>query len=113
VLSVLSWVSITASAGYAAAKAAEWPVTNALRLDLAEQGTRVTALHVSYLATDLAARLDVPKSDPAAVARATLDGVEAGAYEVLADDLSKQVRAVLAEGPEAMYPQLAGRAALI
>jgi short-subunit dehydrogenase len=110
---VLSWISITASAGYAAAKAAEWSVTNALRVALAEQGTQVTALHVSYLQTELAAKVTAPKSDPAAVARATLDGVEAGLHEVLADDFSKQVQAALAVGPEALYPQLAGRPALI
>ncbi|MEU9291664.1 SDR family oxidoreductase [Streptomyces sp. NPDC048275] len=113
VLSVLSWISITASAGYAAAKAAEWSVTNALRVALAEQGTQVTALHVSYLSTELAAKVTAPKSDPAAVARATLDGVEAGLHEVLADDFSKQVQAALAVGPKALYPQLAGRPALI
>lgn len=113
VLSVLSWISITRSAGYAAAKAAEWSVTNSLRVALAEQHTQVMALHVGYLATDLAAQVTGPKSDPAAVARATLQGLEAGRDEVLADDLSKQVQAALAGGPEALYPQLAGRPALI
>ncbi|WP_369251701.1 SDR family oxidoreductase [Streptomyces sp. R41] len=113
VLSVLSWISIPASAGYAAAKSAEWSVTNALRVALAEQGTQVTALHVSYLSTDMAATVTAPKSDPAVVARATLDGVEAGVYQVLADDVSKHVQTALARGPEALYPQLAGRPTLI
>ncbi|MEU0037395.1 MULTISPECIES: SDR family oxidoreductase [unclassified Streptomyces] len=113
VLSVLSWLSIPASAGYAAAKAAEWSVTNSLRLALAEQGTQVTALHVSYMATDMAASVTAPKADPVAVARAALDGVEAGLHEVLADDASRQVQAALAEGPGALYPQLAGRPGLI
>ncbi|MFD8422258.1 SDR family oxidoreductase [Streptomyces sp. NPDC059466] len=113
VLSVLSWLSVTASAGYAAAKAAEWSVTNSLRLALAEQGTQVTALHVSYMATDMAANVAGPKADPVAVARAALDGVEAGLPEVLADDASRQVQAALAEGPGALYPQLTGRPGLI
>ncbi|MET8331872.1 SDR family oxidoreductase [Streptomyces sp. NPDC005181] len=113
VLSVLSWVSIPASAGYAAAKAAEWSVTNALRVALAEQGTQVTALHVSYLATEMAANVPGPKSDPAEVARAALDGVEAGLDAVLADDVSKQVQAALAGGPEALYPQLHGDQSLV
>ncbi|WP_327123424.1 SDR family oxidoreductase [Streptomyces sp. NBC_01727] len=113
VLSVLSWISIPASAGYAAAKAAEWSVTNALRVALAEQGTQVTALHVSYMATDMVAHLTGPKAEPAMVARAALDGVDAGLHEVLADDVSKQVQAALSSGPEALYPQLAGRPALV
>ncbi|MET8243737.1 hypothetical protein ABZV31_04445 [Streptomyces sp. NPDC005202] len=110
---MLSWMSITASAGYAAAKATEWSVTNALRLALAEQGTQGTALHVSYLATDMAANVTAPKSDRAAVARATLDGVEAGLHEVPADDVRKEVQAAPAVGTEALYPQPAGRPALI
>ncbi|MFF9395989.1 SDR family oxidoreductase [Streptomyces griseoluteus] len=113
VLSVLSWVSITASAGYAAAKSAEWSMTNALRLALAEQGTQVTALHVSYLATDMAAAVTGPKADPAAVARATLEGVEAGWPEVLADDVSRRVQAASSQGPEALYPQLRGGSSLV
>ncbi|MFE5142711.1 SDR family oxidoreductase [Streptomyces fagopyri] len=113
VLSVLSWLSVTASAGYAAAKAAEWSVTNSLRLALAEQGTQVTALHVSYMATDMAASVAGPKADPVAVARAALDGVEAGLYEVLADEASRQAQAALSEGPGALFPQLDGRPGLI
>ncbi|MEU2110380.1 SDR family oxidoreductase [Streptomyces sp. NPDC019507] len=113
VLSVLSWVSITASAGYSAAKAAEWSVTNALRVALADQGTQVTALHVSYLATEMAARVPGPKADPAEVARTALAGVEAGLHEVLADDISKQVRTALADGAESLYPQLRGGRSLI
>ncbi|MFF3562602.1 SDR family oxidoreductase [Streptomyces sp. NPDC002574] len=113
VLSVLSWVSIPVSAGYAAAKSAEWSVTNALRVALAEQGTQVTAVHVSYLATEMAAQVSGPKADPAAVARAAVDGVDAGLDEVLADDISRQVEAALAAGPEALYPQLSGRPPLV
>ncbi|MFH8738763.1 MULTISPECIES: SDR family oxidoreductase [unclassified Streptomyces] len=113
VLSVLSWVSIPVSAGYAAAKSAEWSVTNALRVALAEQGTQVTALHVSYLATDMAANVRGPKADPGEVARAALAGVEAGRHEVLADEVSKQVQAALPGGPHELYPQLHGGQPLV
>lgn len=113
VLSVLSWVSIPASAGYAAAKSAEWSMTNALRVALADQHTQVMALHVSYLSTEMAAAVTGPKSDPAEVARATLAGVEAGLHEVLADEVSKQVQAALPDGPQALYPQLSGGRSLV
>ena len=46
VLSVLSWVSFPQIGAYGAAKSAEWSLTNALRQELATQGTRVSALHV-------------------------------------------------------------------
>jgi NAD(P)-dependent dehydrogenase (short-subunit alcohol dehydrogenase family) len=110
VLSVLSWVTIPAIAAYCAAKSAQWSLTNALRVALAQQGTRVTALHVGYMDTDMAAHVDAPKADPAKVARLTLDAVEAGLHEVLADDLSKQVKACLTADPAALFPQLAATA---
>ena len=107
VLSVLSWVSLPDISGYCAAKSAEWSLTNALRVQLAGQGTQVTALHVGYMDTDMAARVTSPKLDPAVVAKLALDGVEAGQLEVLADDLSQQVQRGLAGGVAALYPQLA------
>ncbi|SHM18242.1 SDR family oxidoreductase [Actinacidiphila paucisporea] len=107
VLSVLSWVTMPGSAAYAAAKSAEWSMTNALRVALAEQGTQVTSLHVGYMDTDMTAAVTAPKLDPAAVARTALDGVRDGLHEVLADDLSKQVKAGLAADLTALYPQLA------
>ncbi|MFF3941766.1 SDR family oxidoreductase [Streptomyces phaeofaciens] len=107
VLSVLSWVSLPDAAAYSAAKSAEWSVTNALRGALAGQGTQVTALHVGYMDTDMVAALDVPKSDPADIARIALEGVEKGLLEVVADDLSRQVQSGLSAGAEALYAQLA------
>lgn len=108
VLSVLSWVSLPNSGAYSAAKSAQWALTNALRLQLAGQGTQVTALHVGYMDTDMARHVTSPKSDPAVVARLALDGLAAGQPEVLADDLSRQVQQGLAGGVAALYPQLAG-----
>lgn len=107
VLSVLSWLAFPDSSAYSAAKAAAWAATNGLRLQLAGQGTTVTALHVGYMDTDMAAGVDAPKSAPADVARLALDGVAAGEPEVLADEVSRQVQAGLAGGVRALYPALA------
>jgi hypothetical protein len=46
--------------------------------------------------TDMVAHVDAPKADPASVAAAALDGVESGLVEVLADDLTRQVKTGLA-----------------
>jgi NAD(P)-dependent dehydrogenase (short-subunit alcohol dehydrogenase family) len=86
VLSVLSWLSVSGGAMYCASKAAAWSLTNALRLDLLDQHTQVVALHVGYMDTDMAAGVDAPKASPDDVAGQALVGVEAGAFEVLADD---------------------------
>ncbi|WP_405143471.1 SDR family oxidoreductase [Sphaerisporangium sp. NBC_01403] len=109
VLSVLSWISIPESGAYSAAKAAAWSLTNSLRLELAPLGIAAVALHVGYMDTDMAAHVDGPKQDPAQVAVAALDGIEAGVGEVVADDTSRQVRAGLSAGLDALYPQLAKR----
>jgi NAD(P)-dependent dehydrogenase (short-subunit alcohol dehydrogenase family) len=110
VLSVLSWVHVAPHESYAAAKAASWAMTNALRVRLAPKDIRVTALHVGYLDTDMAADISSPKSDPAVVAALALDGLQAGAHEVLADDLSRNVRAGLSADLAALYPQLTAQA---
>ncbi|HEY1132722.1 MAG TPA: SDR family oxidoreductase [Roseateles sp.] len=92
VLSVLSWVTLPDVATYSASKAAAWSLSNGLRNELKAQGTQVTSLHVGYMDTDMTHGLEAPKAAPADVARLALEGVEAGAFEVLADDLSRQVK---------------------
>jgi NAD(P)-dependent dehydrogenase (short-subunit alcohol dehydrogenase family) len=82
-------------------------MTNSLRLDLAPQGVGVTGLHVGYIDTDMAAHIGSPKSDPADIARQALDGISDGAFEVLADEITRDVKRGLAADPAALYPQLA------
>jgi NAD(P)-dependent dehydrogenase (short-subunit alcohol dehydrogenase family) len=106
VLSALSWLTLPGSSAYSAAKAAEWSLSNGLRLELAAQGTLVTGLHVGYMETDMTAGIDAPKADPASIAAQAIDAIESGSPEVLADDTSRQVQAGLAGGVPALYPQL-------
>ncbi|HEX8869314.1 MAG TPA: SDR family oxidoreductase [Lentzea sp.] len=97
VLSVLAWAHLPQYGAYAAAKAAAWALTNATRGELAEKNIQVSALHVAYMDTDMAAY--VPKEDkidPEVVAKLALDGVAAGLPEILADDLTRTVKAGLA-----------------
>lgn len=103
--SVLSWIGLAGS--YSASKAALWSQTNSLRLDLAPRGIAVTGLHVGYVDTDMTATIDAPKSTPADVAAQALDGIENGAHEVLADELTRQVKAGLSAAIPVLYPQLA------
>lgn len=109
-LSVLSWLSYDGANAYSAAKAAEWSLTNGIRLELASQGTQVTGVHLGSADTDMMAGFDVPKLDPAGVVATALDGVEAGRLEVLVDEASAQAKAGLATDPSAMYPQLGAAA---
>ncbi|MFF1508251.1 SDR family oxidoreductase [Streptomyces sp. NPDC058326] len=102
--SALSWLAD--GTPYSASKAALWSQTNSLRLELRPRGITVTGLHVAYVDTDMTAGLDVSKADPRDVAVAALDGIEAGAHEVLADDTTRWVKSQLSADLEALYAQL-------
>jgi NAD(P)-dependent dehydrogenase (short-subunit alcohol dehydrogenase family) len=106
ILSVLSWVASAGAGAYASAKGAEWQLTNALRLELAPKNILVSGLHVGYLDTDLSAHVTAPKSDPADIAKLAIDGVAHGDPEIVADERSRQVQALLGAGVRGMYPQL-------
>ena len=106
VLSVLSWLSLPETGGYCASKSAAWSMTNALRAQLADKGIRVTGLHVGMMDTDMTAGMEGAKADPADVAAQAVDGIASGAFEVLADDVSRGVQTALSGGVAAIYPQL-------
>ncbi|MEV7849128.1 SDR family oxidoreductase [Streptomyces cyaneofuscatus] len=102
VLSVLSWLHPAGLGSYAATKAAAWALTDATREELAPRGIAVSALHVGYMDTDMAAAVPADqKADPADVAAQALDGVEKGLPEILADATTRQVRQSLAALPYA------------
>ena len=106
VLSAVSWMSIKEVATYAMSKSAAWSLTNGLRLELARQGTLVVAVHPAFIDTDMAAGVDMPKTSPQQVVQRTLDGVEAGIPEVLADDTSAFVKNSLPNHIETFYPKV-------
>jgi NAD(P)-dependent dehydrogenase (short-subunit alcohol dehydrogenase family) len=105
VLSVASWVNSGELAAYSASKSAAWSLTNALRSELAAQKTQVLALHMAYVDTDLTRGFDVPKSSPEEIVKRALDGLESGFDEVLADELTLQVKRGLTAARPSYLPQ--------
>lgn len=100
VLSVLSWTHPASSGAYSAAKAAAWAMTDAVREELAPRGIHVAALHVGYMDTDMVTYIPADKKiDPGVVARVALDGLFSGEPEIIADDLSRNVKAQLSATP--------------
>jgi NAD(P)-dependent dehydrogenase (short-subunit alcohol dehydrogenase family) len=98
VLSVLSWMHLPVSGAYSAAKAASWAMTDALREELRPRGIHVAALHVGFIDTDMADFVPADqKSDPGVVAKIALDGLFAGEPEILADQVSRTVKAQLSQ----------------
>jgi NAD(P)-dependent dehydrogenase (short-subunit alcohol dehydrogenase family) len=95
VSSILAWMP---GGSYGVSKAALWSATNAMRTELASRGVQVVGVYVGLVATEMAAFApDSAKSRPAAVIRQVLDGIESGANEVLADEMTRQVRAELSK----------------
>ncbi|RAS65647.1 short-subunit dehydrogenase [Lentzea atacamensis] len=96
VLSVLSFIGWPGARGYAASKAAGWSLTQSTREALREQGTRVIAVHAGFIDTDMASGVDAPKIAPEDVVSQVLQAIRNGDDEVLADDLTRSVKAALA-----------------
>jgi hypothetical protein len=68
-----------------------------------EQGTQVLGLHAGPIDTDMASELTLPKVKPGEVVRQVLSAIEAGRDEVLADDMTRQVKAGLSN-EAGIYP---------
>ncbi len=90
VASVLAW--IPGSGAYGCSKAALWSATNSLRMELEPRNINVVGVYLGYTDTDMVSGLDVPKNDPADVARQIVDAIESGAPEVIADDVTRAAR---------------------
>ena len=62
-----------------------------------EQGTQVVGVHAGPIDTDMAKDLTLPKVTPVDVVRQVLSAIEAGRDEVLANDMTRQVKAGLSD----------------
>ncbi|TLS43077.1 SDR family oxidoreductase [Streptomyces montanus] len=101
VLSALSWFHPAGLGSYAASKAAAWALSDATREELAPHGITVSALHVGYMDTDMAAGVPADQKVAAAdVAAQALYGIETGLPEILADETSRYVKQSLSAAPQ-------------
>jgi NAD(P)-dependent dehydrogenase (short-subunit alcohol dehydrogenase family) len=108
VLSIASWISTPMLAVYGSTKSAAWSLTNGLRHELRDQGTQVLGMHMGFVDTDFTRGIEMPKATPQAVVSRALDALEAGAEEVLADELTQQVKRGLSADP-GVYLQVLAR----
>ncbi|MFT4051183.1 MAG: SDR family NAD(P)-dependent oxidoreductase, partial [Microbacterium sp.] len=106
ILSALSWFVAPGAGAYSVAKAAEWSMTNAVRLELAAQHTFVQGVLLGSADTDMSAGYDGPKIDPRDVPRRSLDALAEGKIEVVVDDWTAMVKASLAGDPAPFYARI-------
>ena len=106
--SVLSWFAV--GKAHSVSKAGLWMATNAFRLELAPDGVQVLGAYLGPTDTPMQAGSDpAGLNKPADVVAAVFDALEAGEDEVLVDEMTKKVRAALAQPVAALYPALASR----
>jgi NAD(P)-dependent dehydrogenase (short-subunit alcohol dehydrogenase family) len=105
ILSITSWFANPVNSSYCASKSAAWSLTNGARVELRRQGTLVIGVFAGVIDTEMgAAFTSLPKISPQSVVDQTLDGIEAGAEEVLCDDRTRSVKAALPNDLAAIYP---------
>lgn len=93
--SVVSLKSFPEFATYSASKAATYSLTQALKWQLAEQGTAVFSVHLGPIATDMGDSAGLTEvAEPATlVADALLDAFRTGDFHVFPGTLAQQVGA--------------------
>lgn len=109
VLSAVAWTTVDGNTAYAAAKSAQWGLTNGVRVELAGQRTHVAALVPGLVGTETLkafaknAGITLPAeamTDPAELARIAIDGLERGDVEIL-DGVAAASKATLVGPPQA------------
>jgi NAD(P)-dependent dehydrogenase (short-subunit alcohol dehydrogenase family) len=91
VVSLSAVAAVPVMPAYSVSKAAALSVTQSLRALLAGRGVSVYAVLPGPIDTDMVRALDIPKTAPEDVARATLDGVQRGEEEIFPDPMSQSL----------------------
>ncbi len=107
ILTAIALAPIAGMSAYCASKAATRSMTQALRTQLAPKGVSVVGVYPGAMNTSMLADVDIPKTDPAQVARNALDGLEAGSTEITPDDFSTQAYATWLKDPRELEHQFA------
>ena len=106
-LSLVSRVNMPLIGTYSASKAAAWSLTQAVRGELAKQGTLVVGVFPGAIDTDMAKEFDLPKTAPRDVASIALKAVESGTEDVDVGDMAQGVAAGMKADPKAVEKDFA------
>ncbi|HYZ29568.1 MAG TPA: SDR family NAD(P)-dependent oxidoreductase [Thermoleophilaceae bacterium] len=91
VVSLSAVAAVPVLPAYSVSKAASLSVTQSLRALLAGRGVSVYAVLPGPIDTEMVRALEIPKTPPDDVARATLDGLERGEEEIFPDPVSQSL----------------------
>ncbi len=107
ILSILSRVNLPMIGTYCASKAAALSLTHGVRAELAAQGTLVVAVMPGAINTRMGDMNPPPLEEPADVANAALDAVEAGTEDIYPGVVADGVSQGLAADPKSVEKQFA------
>lgn len=102
ILSVAGLSSFRFAPGYSASKAAGRSLTQALRAELAEQGTLVSGVFPGPVDTDMAANVPLDKVSPESVAAHVFDAMANGDEDIYPDPMAENFAKALAADPKAV-----------
>jgi NAD(P)-dependent dehydrogenase (short-subunit alcohol dehydrogenase family) len=106
-LTLVALASMPALAAYNASKAAALSLTQSFRADLGKRGIAVHGVFPGAVDTDMIRTFEMPKTPAIDVARATLDGIEAGEEDIFPDPMSRQVYSAWRQDHKAVERQFA------
>jgi NAD(P)-dependent dehydrogenase (short-subunit alcohol dehydrogenase family) len=91
IISLSALAAVPVLPAYSVSKAASLSLTQSFRAQLRGEGVSVYAVLPGPIDTEMARDLEIPKTSPEGVARATLDGVEQGEEEIFPDPMSQSL----------------------
>lgn len=106
-LSILGRVNFPLNASYSASKAAAFLMTQAVRAELAAQGTLVVGVLPATVDTEASQHFPPPKVAPEVVAQAALQAVVNGVEEVYPGEQAVAMAAQLLSDPKALEKSMA------
>lgn len=109
VLSIAALVHIPRVGLYSASKAALRSLTQGVRAELAGQGTKVMAVYVGPVDTEMSAHRPQPKAAPHDIAQTILDGAVHEVEDLYPDKFSAEFGASLTEDPKALERRFAAQ----
>ena len=106
-LTLVALASMPALAAYNASKAAALSLTQSFRATLAKRGIMVHGVFPGAVDTDMIRSFTMPKTPAIDVARATLDGIEAGEEDIFPDPMAQQRYSAWRQDHKAVERQVA------
>ena len=106
-LTLVALASMPGLSAYNASKAAGLSLTQSFRGELAKRGVAVHGVFPGAVDTDMIRSFAMPKTPAIDVARAILDGIEAGVEDIFPDPMSQQVYSAWRQDHKAVEKQFA------